>query len=50
MKVRHKQFGIGVIVAIEPYERLPMIIVKFDDRSVGKRRLALDFAPLEPGP
>ena len=50
MKVRHKQFGIGVIVAVEPDENLPMITVKFDDRSVGEKKLALDFAPLEPAP
>ncbi|MGQ9727042.1 MAG: ATP-dependent helicase [Candidatus Fervidibacter sp.] len=50
MKVRHKQFGIGVIIAVEPDENLPIIIVKFDDRSVGEKRLALDFAPLEPAP
>lgn len=50
MKVRHKQFGTGVIVAVEPDENLPMITVKFDDRSVGEKKLALDFAPLEPAP
>jgi len=47
MKVRHKQFGTGTIVAVEPDEKLPMVVVKFDDRSVGEKRLALEFAPLE---
>ncbi len=47
MKVRHRQFGTGTIVAVEPDENLPMIVVKFDDLSVGEKRLALEFAPLE---
>ncbi|MCX7643039.1 MAG: UvrD-helicase domain-containing protein, partial [Armatimonadetes bacterium] len=47
MKVRHRQFGTGTIVAIEPDESLPMVVVKFDDVSVGEKRLALEFAPLE---
>lgn len=50
MKVRHRQFGSGTIVAIEPDENLPIVVVKFDDRSVGEKRLALDFAPIEPLP
>lgn len=47
MKVRHRQFGTGTIIAIEPDENLPMVVVKFDDLSVGEKRLALEFAPLE---
>ncbi len=50
MKVRHRQFGTGTIVAVEPDENLPTVVVKFDDRSIGEKRLALDFAPLEPLP
>jgi DNA helicase-2/ATP-dependent DNA helicase PcrA len=48
MKVKHQQFGTGTIVAVEPDENLPIVVVKFDDQSVGEKRLALDFAPLEP--
>jgi DNA helicase-2/ATP-dependent DNA helicase PcrA len=48
MKVKHQQFGIGTIVAIEPDENLPIVVVRFDDRAIGEKRLALDFAPLEP--
>jgi len=47
MRVRHRQFGEGVIVAIEPDERLPIVVVRFDDRTVGEKRLALAYAPLE---
>jgi len=50
MKVRHQQFGIGTIVAVEPDENLPIVVVRFDDQSIGEKRLALDFAPLEPLP
>ncbi|MFA0758639.1 MAG: hypothetical protein NOOUEUKL_001305 [Candidatus Fervidibacter sp.] len=47
MRVRHRQFGEGVVVAIEPDERLPIVVVRFDDRTVGEKRLALPYAPLE---
>ncbi|MFA0768055.1 MAG: hypothetical protein OXFUSZZB_001383 [Candidatus Fervidibacter sp.] len=47
MRVRHRQFGEGVIVAVEPDERLPIVVVRFDDRTVGEKRLALAYAPLE---
>ncbi len=47
MKVKHSQFGTGTIVAVEPDENLPMVVVKFDDLSVGEKKLALEFAPLE---
>ncbi|MFN3421595.1 MAG: 3'-5' exonuclease, partial [Armatimonadota bacterium] len=47
MKVRHQRFGTGTIVAVEPDENLPIVVVKFDDLSVGEKRLALEFAPLE---
>jgi DNA helicase-2/ATP-dependent DNA helicase PcrA len=50
MKVRHRQFGTGTIVAVEPDENLPIVVVRFDDRSIGEKRLALNFAPLEPLP
>jgi hypothetical protein len=29
---------------------LPIVVVRFDDRSIGEKRLALNFAPLEPLP
>ncbi len=48
MKVKHREFGTGTIVGIEPDEKLPIVTVKFDDPSVGVKRLALEFAPLEP--
>lgn len=48
MRVKHREFGIGTIVEIEHDERLPIVIVKFDDPSIGEKRLALEFAPLEP--
>ncbi|MCS7193223.1 MAG: ATP-binding domain-containing protein, partial [Armatimonadetes bacterium] len=47
MRVRHREFGIGTIVEIEPDEKLPIVTISFDDPSVGKKRLALEFAPLE---
>lgn len=47
MKVRHRQFGTGTIIAVELDENLPIVVVKFDDLSVGEKRLALEFAPLE---
>lgn len=47
MRVRHRQFGEGVIIAVEPDERLPIVVVRFDDRAVGEKRLALAYAPLE---
>jgi DNA helicase-2/ATP-dependent DNA helicase PcrA len=47
MRVRHRQFGEGVIIAVEPDERLPIVVVRFDDRTVGEKRLALAYAPLE---
>ncbi len=47
MKVRHRQFGTGTVIAVEPDENLPVVVVKFDDLSVGEKRLALEFAPLE---
>lgn len=50
MRVKHREFGTGTIVEVEPDEKLPTVIVSFDDPSVGKKRLALEFAPLEPLP
>lgn len=47
MKVRHREFGIGTIVGIEPDEKLPIVVVRFDEPSIGTKRLALEFAPLE---
>ncbi|MER3501352.1 MAG: ATP-dependent DNA helicase PcrA [Candidatus Fervidibacterota bacterium] len=47
MRVRHRQFGTGTVVAIEPDEKLPLVVVRFDDRTIGEKRLALEFAPLE---
>ncbi|MFA0752689.1 MAG: hypothetical protein IMHGJWDQ_000449, partial [Candidatus Fervidibacter sp.] len=30
-----------------PDEKLPLVVVRFDDRTIGEKRLALEFAPLE---
>ncbi len=48
MKVRHQRFGIGTVVAVEADEKMPTVVVRFEDKSIGEKRLALDFAPLEP--
>lgn len=47
MRVRHRQFGEGTVVDLKPDEKTPVIVVQFDDKKVGKKRLALDIAPLE---
>ncbi len=47
MRVRHRQLGEGIIVAIEPDEQLPIVVVRFDDPAIGEKRLALAYAPLE---
>ncbi len=46
-RVRHSKFGTGTIVAVEPDSATPVVIVQFDDPKVGKKNLALEFAPLE---
>lgn len=43
-KIAHKNFGIGVITDIKSYGS-PVAMVQFD--SVGSKRLALEFAPVE---
>lgn len=45
MRVRHQKFGDGKIVALDDDG---IVVVQFDDATVGKKRLALAYAPLEP--
>ncbi|MCS7222982.1 MAG: UvrD-helicase domain-containing protein [Armatimonadetes bacterium] len=46
-RVRHRDFGIGKVIAVAADRRLLTILVQFDDPSVGLKRLALDMAPIE---
>ncbi len=47
MRVKHQKFGAGTIIAVEFLGSLSTVVVKFDDFSVGEKRLVLGVAPLE---
>lgn len=47
MRVNHQQFGMGTVIAIDPDEKMSIVVVRFDDEEVGEKRLALAYAPLK---
>ena len=46
-RVRHVKWGSGTITAITGSGPLTKLTVRFDDESIGKKNLILQFAPLE---
>ncbi len=47
MRVNHQQFGTGTVVSIEPGRDVSTVVVRFDDKKVGEKLLAVEYAPLE---